>query len=431
MLGVMSPATRAVVCELIDRWKADPIGTYQRWFLWEERLKNFRSIRRGLQEVISQIERDQFGNQYRGSSLETVVGSIAEQRPMFKGADHAWLWKPKLRIPDIYESRPNQLAFGRFLATCLCCSGADQLIEAISALDARQIKGLGPAAANLMYFLHPTDVPPFNTAIVNGYNALTGSNVKLGRWDQYLAMRTGILRLNAEFRSALSNDLGAIAGLLFDIGSGRYAAPPLQPDDAAVEAWRIDVERVRADAEAAAKIRSKIDESDRTHTEVQAWLRDLGLALGYEVWVAANDAGRLWDGAPLSRGCMGEFPSELRSVPGADVVRLIDVLWFDPRTNRVAAAFEVEHSTSIYSGIVRMMDLIAGGFGDTANTLFLVAPDKREEEVRAQFERPAFRRDPGFAVLYLPYSALENHRKDMARFGQSVKAVEAAARRLL
>jgi len=35
---------------LIERWKCDVAGTYQSWFLWEERLKNFRSIRRVLQE---------------------------------------------------------------------------------------------------------------------------------------------------------------------------------------------------------------------------------------------------------------------------------------------------------------------------------------------------------------------------------------------
>lgn len=37
---------------LIVRWRDDPGGTYQTWFLWEERLKNFRSIRRGLAEVV-------------------------------------------------------------------------------------------------------------------------------------------------------------------------------------------------------------------------------------------------------------------------------------------------------------------------------------------------------------------------------------------
>lgn len=92
---------------LIDRWRDDPGGSYQGWFLWHERLKNFRSIRRGLTTVIEESEAGTFGNLYKGSSLETVVRSIAEQRQIFKGADHAFLWKPKLRIPDIYESAEN------------------------------------------------------------------------------------------------------------------------------------------------------------------------------------------------------------------------------------------------------------------------------------------------------------------------------------
>jgi type II restriction enzyme len=33
---------------LIGHWKVDPLSTYNSRFLWEERLKNFRSIRRGL-----------------------------------------------------------------------------------------------------------------------------------------------------------------------------------------------------------------------------------------------------------------------------------------------------------------------------------------------------------------------------------------------
>ena len=71
------------------------------------------------------------------------------------------------------------------------------------------MKGVGPAVANLLYFLYPTLMPPFNTAIVNGYNALTGSKVKLGSWAQYLAMRSGIPDLNDQFRDLRSNDLGA------------------------------------------------------------------------------------------------------------------------------------------------------------------------------------------------------------------------------
>lgn len=165
---------------LIDHWKADPHSTYNSWFLWEERLKNFRSIRRGIGEVVKDIEAGTFGNAYRGSTLETVVGSVAEQRQIFKGADHAFLWKPKLRIPDIYENADNQRAFARLLHACDCCDTAEAVIDAIQRIDAQQIKGLGPAVANLLYFIHPTLVLPFNTAIIKGYNAVTGSNVKLG-----------------------------------------------------------------------------------------------------------------------------------------------------------------------------------------------------------------------------------------------------------
>lgn len=68
------------VFTLIHKWRDDPDGTYRNWFLWDERLKNFRSIRRGIQQVVAEISQGVFGNAYRGSSLETVVGSIAEQR---------------------------------------------------------------------------------------------------------------------------------------------------------------------------------------------------------------------------------------------------------------------------------------------------------------------------------------------------------------
>src|SRR5574338_1730344 len=136
---------------LISHWKADAHSTYNNWFLWEERLKNFRSIRRGIGQVVRDIDAGTFGNAYRGSSLETVVGSVAEQRQIFKGADHAFLWKPKLRIPDVYVNPNPQRAFARLLHACDCCDSAVAVIEAIQRIDALQIKGLGPAVANLLY----------------------------------------------------------------------------------------------------------------------------------------------------------------------------------------------------------------------------------------------------------------------------------------
>jgi len=412
---------------LLQSWKEDPGGTYKGWFLWGERLKNFRSIRRGIAAVIEEIQADTFGSQYKGSSLETVVGSIAEQRQVFKGADHAFLWKPKLRIPDIYENRENQQAFARFLHTCSCCDTEAQVLAAIRALDERSIKGLGPAAANILYFLHPTLTPPFNTAIVKGYNALTGAKVKLGRWNEYLAMRLGIITLNEKYRDLLSNDLGAIAGFLFDVGTSRYIPPPQETSAAALAAWERDLEQVRAEAAQASKA-SRTEAEDRSHTEVQAWLRDLGLALGFDVWIAGNDRSRAWNGGRLGDGCIAELPQQLASSPAADTIRLIDVIWIEGGNGRVAAAFEVEHTTSIYSGIMRMLDLALGADGSASTNLYLVAPDSREADVRAQIRRPAFSRVADMRPRFLPYSELERNRDAMARFGSGLKAIEAVAK---
>ena len=41
---------------LINRWKEDPDATYRSWFLWQERIKNFRSIRRGFAKVVEESD---------------------------------------------------------------------------------------------------------------------------------------------------------------------------------------------------------------------------------------------------------------------------------------------------------------------------------------------------------------------------------------
>lgn len=404
---------------LIGHWKIDPISTYNTWFLWEERLKNFRSIRRGLAQVVKDIDANTFGNAFRGSSLETVVKSVAEQRQIFRGADHAFLWKPKLRIPDIYENADNQRAFARLLHACECCDTAEAVVEAIQRIDAHHIKGLGPAVANLLYFVHPTIVMPFNTAIVKGYNALTRSNVKLGKWDHYLSMREGCIRINAQHRQLLSNDMGALAGLLFDIGSGLYSAPPPNDDAAAIQNWAADLDRVREESVTAQKRWAVERESDATHTEIQGWLRDLGKSLGYGVWIASNDQSRDYAGGRLGEGCLTQLPPSAQ--PGLASVRLIDVIWVDADGSKIAAAFEVEHSTSIYSGIVRMLDLALGAGLDTGVFMFLVAPDARREDVRLQLRRPAFTRVAELGIRYLSYSELKAHREAIGRFGTGLK----------
>jgi len=124
------------------------------------------------------------------------------------------------------------------------------------------------------------------------------------------------------------------------------------------------------------------------------------------------------------------LPPKLESASSSDAIRLIDVIWIESDRDDVAAAFEVEHSTSIYSGIVRMLDLAFGADKSLTGNFFLVAPDDREQEVRHQFARPAFCRVTDLDLRYLPYSELRQHRDAIARFGSGLKAVLAIARPL-
>src|SRR3546814_11653845 len=113
------------------------------------------------------------------------------------------------------------------------------------------------------------------------------------------------------------------------------------------------LDETRAQAQKLDKAIANQKESDRTHGEIQSWLRDLGLALGYDVWIAANDRGRLHEGLPLGSRCLDSLPHAIATAQGGDAIRLIDVLWLEHPPALAAAAFEVEHSTSIYSGLVR------------------------------------------------------------------------------
>jgi len=215
------------------------------------------------------------------------------------------------------------------------------------------------------------------------------------------------------------------------IGSGRYPAPPRDDEDQSAGTWATRLEQARAEAQTLDKALLKQGEGDRTHSEIQAWLRDIGHALGYDVWIAANDRGRLHEGVPLGTGCLASLRPSITTSTGGDAIRLIDVLWLEPKGDSVAAAFEVEHSTSIYSGIVRMLDLaLSGSDLHTTAGLFLVAPDARESEVRAQLARPAFSRVADLEIAYLPYGELERHKDAISRFGSGLKAIKAIARAL-
>ncbi|MCO6419318.1 hypothetical protein JYK14_24610 [Siccirubricoccus sp. KC 17139] len=104
------------------------------------------------------------------------------------------------------------------------------------------------------------------------------------------------------------------------------------------------------------------------------------------------------------------------------------MLWLDKASSRIVAAYEMEHTTSISSG---MLDLALGPEAHALEGMFLVAPDGREGEVREQLARPAFSRVADLKVRYLPYGELKANRETIARFGHGMKPIRAIARELV
>ncbi|MFX3659155.1 MAG: hypothetical protein ACE3JN_03575, partial [Ectobacillus sp.] len=230
----------------------------------------------------------------------------------------------------------------------------------------------------------------------------------------------GVLSVNLDkkYNSLLSKDLGAVGGLLFEIGIARLV---LKENHELVlqQLAKRDKTNKKRHTEV---INDVIENND--HTEMQYHLAKLGNSLGYRVWIARNDHKREWNSRKLGELSLPYL--DLHNIPSLvkDTISLIDVLWLDDN-DRIISAFEVEKSTSIYSGILRLYDLALSMDGDCK--LYLVAPDKREKEIKAQLLRPSFQHDRMCSISYILFSDLRCHCDGMCKFGANASVVDKIA----
>jgi len=159
------------------------------------------------------------------------------------------------------------------------------------------------------------------------------------------------------------------------------------------------------------------------HAEIQWLLLKLGSDMGFDVWVARNDRGRKVRGNRFSDlpKLKSELPLQFDEATNK-TIELIDVLWL--QGNAIAAAFEVESTTSIYSGLLRMSDLIA--MQPNLNIpLYLVAPDERREKVISEVNRPTFSRlSPPMSEVcrFISFNSLRDRLKQAEPFIRYMKA---------
>jgi hypothetical protein len=128
----------------------------------------------------------------------------------------------------------------------------------------------------------------------------------------------------------------------------------------------------------------------------------MGRRAGQKVWAPRNDQSRITSAFEFR-----DFEESLTSGIDAQVkyVENIDVVWKEEF--RIDAAFEIENSTSIYSGLLRFADLTMVA-PNTVYPMFIVAPAERRNRVREQLTRPTFRHlKIAEKVRYLSYDRVQ------------------------
>ena len=158
------------------------------------------------------------------------------------------------------------------------------------------------------------------------------------------------------------------------------------------------------------------------HTEIQWLLLTLGGDMGFDLWVARNDKNREYDGHKFSQipHLKKELPLQFDEATNR-TIELIDVLWL--KGNSIIAAFEVESTSSIYSGLLRMSDLLAMQ-PNLKIPLYLVASDSRRGKVMTEVNRPTFSRldPPLFEVCrFISFDSLREQIKQVAPFIRHLK----------
>ena len=125
----------------------------------------------------------------------------------------------------------------------------------------------------------------------------------------------------------------------------------------------------------------------RESSSMQAVLSRVGEKMGFKVWLPRHDRStvlREWSAEPGV--LIDQLPLNYDEVT-LQTIEQIDVLWLKGRS--IVRAFEVEHTTAVYSGILRMADLLA--LQPNMNIrLHIVAPPDRRDKVLTEIQRPVF-----------------------------------------
>lgn len=209
-------------------------------------------------------------------------------------------------------------------------------------------------------------------------------------WAQFLNLRASLREIKADDGKILHNMLVA------------QAAKPKPYPLSAIDKQRLGLKSTvrTVDRSVVVEIPAEDETEDpgaettvskegfRESLKVQAIISRIGAEMGFRIWVPRSDKQRVLEQVPadIHHAFLDVLPlnyddNTLRTV------EQIDVIWMKGRS--MARAFEIEHTTAIYSGLLRMADLLALQ-PNMDIRLHIVAPDDKREKVMREITRPVF-----------------------------------------
>jgi hypothetical protein len=133
--------------------------------------------------------------------------------------------------------------------------------------------------------------------------------------------------------------------------------------------------------------KTKIIIPELSHSQIQSLLGSIGIQKGFKIWFPESDKLKIDNSIVESSKIIEKLPAFGKEID--HIISEIDVIWFEQSVP--VSFYEVEHSTPIYSGLLRFNDVLLT-VAKTEN-FNIVANNERENKFIREVNRPTFKQN--------------------------------------
>jgi hypothetical protein len=124
-----------------------------------------------------------------------------------------------------------------------------------------------------------------------------------------------------------------------------------------------------------------------THSQIQSLIGSIGIKKGYDIWYPDSDKSNIDFKIVDYSKVISRLPTFGREID--PIISEIDVIWLN--NSKPISFYEVEHSTPIYSGLLRFNDVLLTVAG--VNNFNIIADSEREGKFAREINRPTFKQN--------------------------------------